>query len=205
MKYLCLWIYIYFVHTSIYMISRQRVQKVTKGPPEKGNCSQKWHRYEDLCMGIGKNKGTPKWMVYNGNPYFLMDDLEVPLFSETPVYTYVVFGVPPHLALTCLLSNTIPILRLLFIFPNKCQLLSVAIQLLISNWDMDVNIGFVWFGGTPSKFQDGNFKNWPSPKIQVVSKQPFLRFHGTFRECDVCHFILMVGFVSRKDGLQRIS
>ena len=26
----------------------------------------------------------PKWMVYNGKPYFLMDDLGVPLFSETP-------------------------------------------------------------------------------------------------------------------------
>ena len=37
-------------------------------------------------MGVSKNRGTPKWMVYNGKPYFLMDDLGVPLFSETPIY-----------------------------------------------------------------------------------------------------------------------
>ena len=36
-------------------------------------------------MGVSKNRGTPKWMVYNGNPYFLMDDLGVPLFSETTI------------------------------------------------------------------------------------------------------------------------
>ena len=28
--------------------------------------------------GVSKNRGTPKWIVYNGTPYFLMDD-----FSET--------------------------------------------------------------------------------------------------------------------------
>ena len=27
----------------------------------------------------------PKWMVYNGKPYFYMDDLGVPLFLETPI------------------------------------------------------------------------------------------------------------------------
>ena len=37
-------------------------------------------------LGVSKNRGTPKWMVYNGKPYFLMDDLGVPLFSETPIY-----------------------------------------------------------------------------------------------------------------------
>ena len=31
-------------------------------------------------MGVSKNKGTPKWMVYNR-----MDDLGVPLFLETPI------------------------------------------------------------------------------------------------------------------------
>ena len=34
-------------------------------------------------MDVSKDRGTPKWMVYNGKPYFLMDDLGVPLFSET--------------------------------------------------------------------------------------------------------------------------
>ena len=34
-------------------------------------------------LGGSKNSGTPKWMVYNGKPLFKMDDLGVPLFSET--------------------------------------------------------------------------------------------------------------------------
>ena len=37
-------------------------------------------------MGVSRNRGIPKWMVYNGKPYFLMDDLGVPLFSETSRY-----------------------------------------------------------------------------------------------------------------------
>ena len=36
-------------------------------------------------MGVSKNRGTPKWMVYNGKPY-KMDDLGVALFSETSKY-----------------------------------------------------------------------------------------------------------------------
>ena len=35
-------------------------------------------------MGVSKNRGTPKWMVYNGNP-IRMDDLGIPPFSETPI------------------------------------------------------------------------------------------------------------------------
>ena len=34
-------------------------------------------------MGVSYNRGTLKFMVYNGKPYFFMDDLGVPLFSET--------------------------------------------------------------------------------------------------------------------------
>jgi len=37
-------------------------------------------------MGVSKNRGIPKWMVYNGTPYFLMDDLGVPPFKETSIY-----------------------------------------------------------------------------------------------------------------------
>ena len=38
-------------------------------------------------MGVSKNRGTPKWMVYNGKPYFNgMIWGENPLFSETPIY-----------------------------------------------------------------------------------------------------------------------
>ena len=41
----------------------------------------------NLEMGASKNKGTPKWMVYNGKLYYCnMDDLGVPLFSETLKY-----------------------------------------------------------------------------------------------------------------------
>ena len=29
-----------------------------------------------IYMGVSKNIGTPKWMVYNGKPYCLMDDFE---------------------------------------------------------------------------------------------------------------------------------
>ena len=37
--------------------------------------------FED--MGVSKNRGTPKWMVYNGKP-IKIDDLGVTLFLETP-------------------------------------------------------------------------------------------------------------------------
>ena len=37
-------------------------------------------------MGVSKNRGTPKWMVYKENP-INMDDLGVPPFKETPIYT----------------------------------------------------------------------------------------------------------------------
>ena len=41
----------------------------------------------NVDMGVSKNRGTPKRMVYNGKPKTLlkMDDLGVPLFSETPI------------------------------------------------------------------------------------------------------------------------
>ena len=50
------------------------------------------HHFSDhiaICLDIQvlpKIGVTPKWMVYNGNPYFLMDDLGIPPFSETPIY-----------------------------------------------------------------------------------------------------------------------
>ena len=43
-----------------------------------------WQRKLVFDMGVSKNRGTPKWMVYNGNPIKL-DDLGVPLFSETSI------------------------------------------------------------------------------------------------------------------------
>ena len=38
-----------------------------------------------VYMGVSKNRGYPKWMVYNGNP-IQMDDLGVPPFTETPIW-----------------------------------------------------------------------------------------------------------------------
>ncbi len=35
-------------------------------------------------MGVSKNRGTPKWMVYFMENPIKMDDLGVPLFLETP-------------------------------------------------------------------------------------------------------------------------
>ena len=36
-------------------------------------------------MGVSKNKGTPKWVVYHGK-FIKMDDLGVPLFLETSIF-----------------------------------------------------------------------------------------------------------------------
>ena len=42
-------------------------------------------------MGVSKNRGIPKWMVYDGKPYVLMDDLGgPPLFLETPIWIFTV-------------------------------------------------------------------------------------------------------------------
>ena len=40
-------------------------------------------------LGVSKNRGVSPKMngEYNGKPYFLMDDLGVPLFSETSIWT----------------------------------------------------------------------------------------------------------------------
>ena len=37
-------------------------------------------------MGVSKNCGTPKWMVNLMENPIKMDDLGVPLFSETPIW-----------------------------------------------------------------------------------------------------------------------
>ena len=50
-------------------------------------------KYDILYMGVSKNRGTPKWMVYI-YIYIMekpikMDDLGVPLYLETPIYIYI--------------------------------------------------------------------------------------------------------------------
>ena len=39
-----------------------------------------------VYVGVSKNRGTPKWMVYNGKPYEQMDDLGgfPPIFWKHP-------------------------------------------------------------------------------------------------------------------------
>ena len=45
-----------------------------------------WFNHHHI-MGVSKNSGTPKWMVYKGKPYEQMDDLVgFPIFLETPIY-----------------------------------------------------------------------------------------------------------------------
>ena len=60
-----------------------------------------WRTFQWQKLGVSKNRGIPKWMVYNGKPYFLTDDLGVPPFKETPSFSVpmqrVVGGDPPHL------------------------------------------------------------------------------------------------------------
>ena len=36
-------------------------------------------------MGVSKNRGTPKWMVYNGKPN-KKDDFGIPNFLETSIW-----------------------------------------------------------------------------------------------------------------------
>ena len=44
-------------------------------PGTYGGRQVSWHQLFLKGMGVSKNRGTPKWMVYNGKPYFLIDDL----------------------------------------------------------------------------------------------------------------------------------
>ena len=39
-----------------------------------------------LNMGVSENRGSPKWMVYNGKTLLKWDDLGVPLFLEIPTW-----------------------------------------------------------------------------------------------------------------------
>ena len=39
-------------------------------------------------MGVSKNRGTTKWMVFIMENPIKMDDLGVPLFLETPIWFF---------------------------------------------------------------------------------------------------------------------
>ena len=67
----------------------------------------------NLYLGVSKNRSTPKWMVYNGN-LIKMDDLGVPLFSETSIWG-------------CLVSSRkslgLPLLQRSFVVSSKNNIL----------------------------------------------------------------------------------
>ena len=51
--------------------------------PERSRCFWKM-QYGSWIWAFPENRGSPKWMVYDGKP-FKIDDLGVPLFSETSI------------------------------------------------------------------------------------------------------------------------
>ena len=57
---------------------------VLQGPPRRSR------KLKIMIWVFPKNRGAPKWMVYNGKS-IKMDDLGVPLFSETPIWVVVSF------------------------------------------------------------------------------------------------------------------
>ena len=60
--------------------------------------------YIYICMGVSKNRGTPKWMVKIMENPIKMDDLGVPPFKETPISSWQNFG-PLLVRLTFTLSH----------------------------------------------------------------------------------------------------
>ena len=50
-----------------------------------GGVGKLWY-FCQVYMGVSKNRGTLKWMVYNGK-FIKMEDLGVPLLLETPIYS----------------------------------------------------------------------------------------------------------------------
>ena len=54
--------------------------------PLKGDIPNKYPLYK-VYMGVSKNGGTPKWMVYMESP-IKIDDLGVPPFKETSIWCW---------------------------------------------------------------------------------------------------------------------
>ena len=63
-------------------LSNSRIYSLVGQAPTREAVKSKTCSKRSKDVGVSKNRGTPKWMVYNENP-FKMDDLGVPLFSET--------------------------------------------------------------------------------------------------------------------------
>ena len=56
---------------------------VTRNGGKGGETGFKDEAFFGSCVGVSKNRGTPKWMVKTMENPIKMDDLGVPLFSET--------------------------------------------------------------------------------------------------------------------------
>ena len=71
--------------SEVYMDKVQHLWRV-QIPTLWTNCFFKPCNSESTCnmLGVSKNRGTPKCMVYNGKPYY-NGCLGVPLFLETPM------------------------------------------------------------------------------------------------------------------------
>ena len=76
------------------LVSGENAMPLTLGKPATWKKGPIWRptpplkqriiQNENKKMGVSKNRGTPKWMVKMMENPIKMDDLRVPLFSETP-------------------------------------------------------------------------------------------------------------------------
>ena len=128
-------------------------------------------------MGVSKNRGTPKWMLYYGKPYIKMDDLGMPLFLKTPMYGWI--ELLNHLChrrhhhASC---QALPVAMSAFLAP--CQawvfrwgesatctfLLGFWIWCFLSRWvnlsDFGCSIPKSWFSGKILSFFGWFFEGW---------------------------------------------
>ena len=80
-----------------YASSKRNYHLPQKNNPSISKCLfyieslEKTHHLDNTnCqVGVSKNRRTPKWMVYNGKPYFLMDDLggKSTIFGNIQIFT----------------------------------------------------------------------------------------------------------------------
>ena len=74
-----------------------------------------------------KIRGTPKWMVYNGKP-IKMDDLGVPLFSETSIQLRVILRFKRHIPKRFKQVQPICFEGIIYIYPFQPYMASLCCQ-----------------------------------------------------------------------------